>query len=124
MKIELTNYEIHTKALSFDCLKNSPEYFPAKIIFYIQKNINLFNQLDMAIVAAKDSIIEHYGIVNSDQGLTIPQDKLPIANQELNELMFLKQELDISLIPLSWIEDMKFTPEQMSVLAFMIDENK
>jgi hypothetical protein len=38
--------------------------------------------------------------------------------------MFLKQELDISLIPLSWIEDIKFTPEQMSVLAFMIDENK
>ena len=38
--------------------------------------------------------------------------------------MFLKQQVEFSTIPLSWLEDYTFTPSQMAAITFMIDESK
>lgn len=121
---EFYNYEIFSISNSLQQFQqDNTQYFPAKIIFFIEKNIQLFSRLNAAISEAKDSIVRHYGVLK-DENFYIPEDKLQAANQELNELMFLKQQVEFSTIPLSWLEDYTFTPSQMAAITFMIDESK
>ena len=52
----------------------------------------------------------------------IPQNKIQEAQHELDELLDIKQEIEINLISINDIENLHFTFPQMEALMFMIEE--
>lgn len=98
---------------------NCQTYFPAKIGFKIQKNIQNLYILVKEIDAAKELIGKHYG-TKKEQGYLINQDKMEEAQKELNDLMDVDQNVDLLYLKLSEIENISFTLDQIKALSFMI----
>ena len=118
----MTNKEI---SINFDKMINAFEkdssYRPAKISFKIQKNIRKLYELVEEIDKAKQSIGEQYGAKDKD-GYHIPPENVQKAQQEIDDLMSIEQEVSFLTISLSEIENMDFTLKQMDALMFMVTE--
>lgn len=120
--MELTNKEIYLIGQNFnEAFKDSKEYYPAKVSFYVQFNMKkIFDAIDI-IEEVKNNIICHYGIYDeATKKHTFSQENYEKANQELEDLANLKQELDLYLLDLDDIEKMTFTFDQMKAILFMI----
>ena len=101
---------------------DSQQYLPAKVNFYIWKNKKKIAELAVEIEVARTQIIKNFGELKEDGGYHIPQDKIQIAQQELIDLLSIKQEIEINPISLVDIENLHFTLPQMEALMFMIEE--
>lgn len=121
---EFYNNQICMFADKLSIINDNKEYFPAKAIFYIQKNINIISNLAFEIFSVRDEIVKKYSELTPNNEYRVPIEKQDLANRELQELFYLKQEIEIYQIPFSWIEDINFTSEQMNALIFMINENE
>ena len=121
----LKNSEIVGFAQRFDkAFENETQYFPAKVNFYIHKNIKTLLGLLETIENTRKDILKRYGIHNKDTDeITFTEESKDLANQELLILFNLEQEVPISMIKLSDLEGLHFTPDQMQVLLFMIEED-
>ena len=120
----LKNSEIVGFAQRFDkAFNNETQYFPAKINFYIHKNIKTLVDLCDIIDNARQDIFKRYGKKNADGSLSFSEENRVMANQEIVTLLNLEQEVPISVIKLSDLKDLVFTPEQMQTLLFMIEED-
>lgn len=120
----MTNFDIYNIANSYQqAFGDFKSYIPAKANFYIQKNIKAITAAAQAVEEARLQIITHYG-VTEDEGLSykIPEDALPQATQELNELFAIEQELDIKTFKIEELGSAEFTPIQMQILMFMIED--
>ena len=99
-------------------------YFPARINFYIQKNVSALRTLKDEIHETREKMILHYGTYNSETGYcTVPNENMEQLNKEVEELMSIVQPISLYLIPLSWLDDMDFNFNQMEALMFMIRED-
>lgn len=103
---------------------DNTKYFPAKINFIIHKNINLLKSFSEEIYRERDAIIQHYGdiIDNVAETYQIPEQFKKIAQQELDELLEIEQNINILYIKLNQIENLEFTSNQMEAIMFMIEE--
>ena len=114
-------YDLNTLINSVFDIKDK-KYLPARVNFFIQKNRNLLVKLSNDIERVRFSIIENYGTVEGDK-YHFTEENILLANKELSDLLKIKQEVDISMIKLSDLDNIEFTQEQMSALMFMIQED-
>lgn len=121
----MTNAEIYGLSKALNTAFNMEEkYLPARINFFITKNKNILAQLSESIEESRLDIIKHYGMINEkDNSVIVPDDKVIIANNELEDLLNIQQEVDIAILSLSSLDDLEFTPKQMQALLFMIEED-
>ena len=98
-------------------------YIPAKANFFIQKNISVFINAAQEIEKSRIEILKHYGTLDeTEQQYKIPDDKIPEALQEMEELFSIEQELDIKTFSIENLGNTEFTPAQMQAILFMIEE--
>lgn len=120
----MTNAEIYGLSQALNSAFNSDErYLPARINFFIQKNRNTLAQIVEIIENARMQIISHYGNPSEEGYYNIPEEKIPIANKELADLLNVSQEVNISTVKLSDLEGLDFISSQMQALLFMIEED-
>lgn len=123
--MKLTNLQVTTilqkisQSFFNDEVKN--KYLPIKLNFAIQKNLATLGQHNMAIESGKKTICEEYGIRDGDKYI-FDNDKVDIANQELQDLYSVETDLPISTVSLNAIENIELTPAQMDAIMFMIEE--
>ena len=120
----MTNYEIYNIIMAYkEYFNNFNSYIPVKVNFYLQKNMNKLAAAAEEIERARLEIAKHYGVLAEDgSGYSIPEDYIPQANQELNDLFSMEQELDIKKVSIEDFGPVELTPQQMQTIMFMIDE--
>ena len=121
----LTNDEIYFINEQLNkSFENSQQYLPAKVNFYIQKNKKKIADLANEIEQARAQVIKNFGSPSeeNDGKYFVPKDKIQEAQNELKDLLDIKQEIEIYLISINDIENLHFTMSQMEALMFMIEE--
>lgn len=115
----IKNYE--KIKLAFD---DNTKYFPAKINYIIQKNLRTLEDIAREIENTKNQIVIHYGVQdpNDPETYNFEGENARIAQKELNDLLEVKQEVQLLKLTLKDIESLEFTSNQMGALLFMIDE--
>lgn len=99
-------------------------YISARVNFFINKNKALLVNACDFIEEQRLSIIQHYGNYDESGNFIVPQDKINLANQELEDLLNIEQDISLYYIFLSDLEKYDFTPKQMEALFFMIAEDE
>lgn len=118
----LTNEEIYQTALGLNAsFSNNETYFPAQVSFAIQKNKALLLPLAEEVDTGRNNIIKHYGEEQENGTFLIPEDKIEAANNELNELLKISQEVKLFVFDIEALSDIKLTNQEMQALLFMID---
>lgn len=121
-----SNAEIygHSTALIKLFGNDNDNYFSAKINFIIQKNKNTLLDKAVEIEQARLEIIQKYGHLSEEdtERFIVPPEDVEMVNQELADLLSIEQELNILTIKLDDLDKIEFTPAQMEVLMFMIEE--
>lgn len=122
--MKLTNITIYNLAKTLiEVFKDSSQYLPIKLNFFIQKNKKTILDLASSIDESRISIIQHYGTLNGDSGeYVIPPENIAAANKELQDLFSLEQEVNIHMVKIEDIpEDISLTTGQMEAIMFMIE---
>lgn len=122
----MTNREYYNLYHNLDAVYEniSKVYFPARANFYIQSNFKALQSFIQALISERNRIISHYGSLNEEGVFQIKDpETLAEANKELDDLLALEANLEIKEIPISWLENVELTLEQMNVLSFMIKED-
>ena len=111
--MELKNSQIYNYLLQMNNAFNDfNQPLPAKLNFYINKNQQALYNIAIIIEHTRDDIM------NTNESEELKKYKL----QELSDMT---QEVDIKMIPLSWItNDLKFTQPQMLSIMWMIDDEE
>lgn len=121
----LTNGVILNFVQNFD--KNftgEKQYLPAKVNFYLYKNIEPLMSAAETIIKTREDIFQKFGEYNEqNQTYSFSRENKELANKELSTLALLTQDVPITKISLSDLEGLSFTPEQMKTIFFMIEEN-
>lgn len=96
---------------------------PIKASFYLQKNKATLLDLAQEIENARNNIFAKFGTLN-ESGTEYVFDKNVIAdaNEELEVLLSLTQEVSLYMINIDDFNDVKLTSQQMSALMLMIEE--
>lgn len=121
--MKILNQTIYQYANTLTSIFESEIYIPAKANFFIQRNIKVLAAAAQEIDKTRLEIAKHYGELNEENNqYIIPEDKIPDATKELNDLFSIEQELDIKKVKIDDLADVKFTPAQMNALMIMIEE--
>ena len=121
--MKLTNLQIYQLAEKLVSIANSTQYIPAKANFFLQKNIQVIATAAEEIDKTRLTIAQHYGELEEDkQQYKIPQDKMEEATKELDDLFSIEQDLDIKTFTIDDLGSAEFTPAQMQVIMFMIED--
>lgn len=122
--MKLTNTQIYNYATGLnEAFKDNAQKLPIKINFYLQKNKSTLLSLAQDIETARFNIISNYGSPSEDGSqYIIPKEKIEEAQQELNDLLSLEQDVNIYTINIdSLSDDLTLTTGQMEAIMFMID---
>ena len=120
----LTNNDIYNYANNLiKSFNDDSQKLPIKINFCLQKNKKALLTLAQDIEAARLEIGKIYGAYNEEtQQYHIPAEKMAIANQEMNDLFNIEQDVDILTIKYDSLnDDVMLTTAQMEAIMFMID---
>lgn len=122
--MKFNNNQIYQTANNMlNSIKTLDTYIPAKANFFIQKNISTFAAAAQEIEKSRLEIAKHYGILDEEnQQYAIPEDKIKEAQQELEDLFSIEQELDIKTFKIEDLGNTEFTPAQMQAIMFMIED--
>lgn len=120
--MHFTNSQVYEIALLFQqAFKDFAQYLPAEIGFYIQKNKSLIFKQAQKLEMQRINIINNY---QKDKGTTLSEAQIQEINEELQKILNEEVDIPIVKINLSDLQGVSFTPLQMEVLLFMIDENQ
>ena len=120
----LTNNNIYNYASNLIAAFNdNSQKLPIKINFCLQKNKKILLALAQDIEVARLEIGKTYGEYNEEtQQYHIPAENMAIANQEMNDLFNIEQDVDILTIKYDSLnDDVMLTTAQMEAIMFMID---
>lgn len=96
---------------------------PIKVNFAIQKNFTLLLKLSEEIEQVKQKICAQNGnYVPEENSFKIDKDKIESTQQQLDDLMEIKQEVKIHTIKLEDLENIQLTSKQMQAVLFMIED--
>lgn len=96
---------------------------PIKVNFAIQKNFTLLLKLSEEIEQVKQKICAQNGnYIPEENSFKIDKDKIESTQQQLDDLMEIKQEVKIHTIKLEDLENIQLTSKQMQSLLFMIED--
>lgn len=120
--MKITNQNIYSYATNFRAF-NIEQKLPVRINFFLQKNIQELRNLAEEIENARVSIIQQFGELNAEgTGYTVPSCNMSAAQQEMNDLFALEQEVNIHTFKLDDFDGIDMTMEQLSAIMFMIEE--
>ena len=120
--MKMTNFEIYTTFAKINSNFTGDEVLPIKLNFYFQKNNKILMELAKEIEESRMEIGKKYGEATED-GYTIPAEKIDEANKEYEELMTLEQEVNICTISIEKLpDDLELTTAQVDALSYMIVE--
>lgn len=125
MKKIMTNKEIYQSTLNLREVfgTDSEINLPIKVNYNIQRNLSILIEISKGIEKVKDDIGKKYGVYNEeDNSYHIPKDLRNTAQNELDQLMNMKEEVEVRTITLSDLQDIPLNSVQMQVLLFMIEE--
>lgn len=120
--IRMTNKDIYIYADKLQCFYSCDIIMPVKINFYLNKNIELIRQAANNIELARLNIGKRFGVRDND-GYIIQNEHLIEAENEINNLFNLEQDLPIHIFKLSDLESIELTYQQMSAIMFMVEED-
>lgn len=122
--MKLKNSDIYNIAMLLtDNFKDSTQYLPIKINFYIQKNKDILIALAQDIETNRLRIMEEYGVKNEDgTSYIIKKENIDVAQKEITDLFDIEQEVNIYTVSLDSIpEGTTLTTGQMEAIMFMIE---
>ena len=119
----LTNGNIYIAANTLSNLNINNITMPVRIGFFLQKNISTVLNAAQEVEIARANLIQSMGEINeSGTHYIVPPDKMAVAQQELNDLMALEQDLNIHIFKLDDFDGIELTYEQLTAIQFMIEE--
>lgn len=120
----MTNKQIYAIAEQLvSAFKGETYYLSAKINFYLQKNLKLFVDLGEEIENERKKIFLNYGEPREDGQISIPFNKISTANEELEELLNIQQDIAYYILPLSAFDNFTLSNYQMQAILFMIEDD-
>ena len=122
VSIKMNNGMIYQYALALnEALNDNNLQMPVAVIFSIEKNKQTLMTIAQDIEKYRMDIIKKYGEeVNGNYN--VPQDKIEIANKELQDLFSIEQEIKIYKFNIEDLGDIKLTSNQMNAILFMIED--
>ena len=119
---KMNNGLIYQYALNLnEALNDSNLQIPVAVIFSIEKNKQTLMTIAQDIEKYRMDIIKKYG-EEVDGNYNVPQDKIEIANKELQDLFSIEQEVNIYKFNIEDLGDIKLTSNQMDAILFMIED--
>ena len=119
---KMNNGMIYQYALTLnEALNNNDLQMPVAVIFSIEKNKQTLMTIAQDIEKYRMDIIKKYG-EEVDGNYNVPQDKIEIANKELQDLFSIEQEVNIYKFNIEDLGDIKLTSNQMNAILFMIED--
>lgn len=121
----MTNGEIYAYAVGManNFPADNDNYLPAAIAYSLQKNKSTLISISEEIEKGRFDILSHYAIGERDGQFQIDPGSIDVANQELNDLLSIEQEVKIYSCKIEELGDIKFTSAQMESMMFMIYED-
>lgn len=121
--MKLTNTEIYSIANGLGPIANNGVMkLPIKVNFFLQKNMKLLAAAAQEIEEARLEVAKKYSTSNGEEGYYIPPENMTLAQQDINTLFSIEQELDIKTVKIDDFGAVEFTPAQMQIIMFMINE--
>lgn len=122
VSMKMNNGMIYQYALALnEALNDNNLQMPVAVIFSIEKNKQTLMTIAQDIEKYRMDIIKKYGEeVNGNYN--VPQDKIEIANKELQDLFSIEQEVNIYKFNIEDLGDIKLTSNQMNAILFMIED--
>ena len=120
----MTNYKLYDIGKKYKAyFEDYNQYVPPRINYYLNQNFALIKKAIQDLDNQKLYIWQHYGEVEEDGKLVLPDIQLENAEKDFSDLMLLKSTVDFHKIPLNWFveKQMLFTAYQMDVLLPMLD---
>jgi hypothetical protein len=120
----MTNLNIYiTTQQLLESFKDSNQYLPIKLNFYIQKNKKTFLELAQGIDESRMAIVQHYGTLDSNTGnYIVAPENVAAANKEIVDLLSIEQDVNILKVKFEDIpENISLTTGQMEAIMFMIE---
>ena len=119
-----TNKEIYNfYFLLNENLINENILLPIKVNFAKKKTFNILMALSEEIENLKQKIcIQNGKYISESNSFQIDEDKIESTQQQLDDLMEIKQEVKIHTIKLEDLENIQLTSKQMQALLFMIED--
>lgn len=122
--LTLRNIDIYMLATQLTEAFNNQEdesNLPIKINFFLQKNINKIIDLAQDIDKSRSEIIQKYGTLNEEkQEYEVPTEKLEEAQQELNDLFAIEQEIKINMLDINLFDGVDISEKKGNAILFMI----
>lgn len=124
--ITMKNSEIYTTAASILENFKSDLVLPVKVNFYLQKNMKIIIELAQEIETARTEIISKYGKPSEEDPsqFTVEADMIATANQELNDLFEIEQEVKVHILDLDKFENIELTSTQLSAITYMFEDEE
>lgn len=120
----MKNGEIYLHDQELKIFQHCDITIPVRINFYLQKNIQMIKQAAMEIEIARLKIGAEFGTPTQEgNGYIISEEHMSVAQQELNDLFALEQDLNIHVFKLSDFDGIELTYQQMSAIMFMVEED-
>ena len=121
--MKLSNKTIYQYGTALINLQINEIRFPVAIGFFLQRNIKKILALGAEIEQLRIELAQRFGHLDVASGnFNIPVNNREIAQQELNNLLNIEQDVDIHIFKLSEFENIELTYEQLDAIAFMIEE--
>ena len=122
ISVKMNNGMIYQYALTLnEALNDNDLQMPVAVIFSIEKNKQTLMAIAQDVEKYRMDIIKKYGEeVNGNYN--VPQDKIEIANKELQDLFSIEQEVNIYKFNIEDLGDIKLTSNQMNAILFMIED--
>ena len=122
VSIKMNNGMIYQYALALNkALNDNDLQMPVAVIFSIEKNKQTLMAVAQDVEKYRMDIIKKYG-KEVDGNYNVPQDKIEIANKELQDLFSIEQEVNIYKFNIEDLGDIKLTSKQMNAILFMIED--
>lgn len=122
VSMKMNNGLIYQYALTLsEALNDNDLQMPVAVLFSIEKNKQTLMTVAQDVEKYRMDIIKKYGEeVNGNYN--VPQDKIEIANKELQDLFSIEQEVNIYKFNIEDLGDIKLTSNQMNAILFMIED--
>lgn len=122
VSMKMNNGMIYQYALALnEALNDNNLQMPVAVIFSIEKNKQTLMAIAQDVEKYRMDIIKKYG-EEVDGNYNVPQDKIEIANKELQDLFSIEQEVNIYKFNIEDLGDIKLTSNQMNAILFMIED--
>ena len=122
ISMKMNNGMIYQYALALnEALNDNDLQMPVAVIFSIEKNKQTLMTVAQDVEKYRMDIIKKYG-EEVDGNYNVPQDKIEIANKELQDLFSIEQEINIYKFNIADLGDIKLTSNQMNAILFMVED--